>query len=127
MQALESKLSLLVLSSSMQYLRCDVGCVQVGKRIVVGHISAVGGSVQAATATQTFCGSSAMVQPNDLTMASNGRIFVSGMKWQSNTVVGRLMLHCATIDPRTILQACSSDAVLNTCCSLSSCLMIFSR
>jgi hypothetical protein len=102
--------------------------VQAGKRIVVGHMSAVGGSVQAATAAQTFCSSPAMVQPNDLTMASNGRIFVSGMKWQSNTVVGKLMQNCAKIGLHTaVIQACSYDAVDNTFCCCSNSLTVLSR
>jgi hypothetical protein len=35
-----------------------------------------------------LCGSPAMVEPNDLAVASNGRVFTSGMRWAENNVKG---------------------------------------
>eukprot|EP00611_Tribonema_gayanum_P030577 TRINITY_DN8563_c0_g1_i2.p1 TRINITY_DN8563_c0_g1~~TRINITY_DN8563_c0_g1_i2.p1 ORF type:complete len:366 (-),score=83.65 TRINITY_DN8563_c0_g1_i2:747-1844(-) len=42
----------------------------------------------ASPVTRDFCGNADMAQPNDVVIASNGRVFVSGQRWTSNTVVG---------------------------------------
>ena len=38
--------------------------------------------------TAPFCSSTEMVEPNDIVVASNGRVWATGMFWGRNTVVG---------------------------------------
>ncbi|KAG5177659.1 hypothetical protein JKP88DRAFT_264989 [Tribonema minus] len=40
------------------------------------------------TILATFCASPDMVEPNDLTVASNGRVFTSAMRWAKDNVIG---------------------------------------
>jgi hypothetical protein len=41
-----------------------------------------------------FCGSSEMVEPNDIVVASNGRVFATGMYWGRDTQTGAYLYMC---------------------------------
>jgi hypothetical protein len=57
---------------------------QTGHKVWQGWMKAPGEEME----LSVFCGSSEMVEPNDIVVASNGRVFATGMYWGRDTQTG---------------------------------------